>query len=120
MWCSPSTTSGKARYWTGTDRIISLYTRMHEAYFAERVLIPNGRLCDVAFEDLGREPVAVVGSIYESLGLTGFDELQPSLEGYLASIAGYRKNRYGELPEVLRRRIAKDWGRSFDEWGYKQ
>ena len=40
------------------------------------------------------------------------------LEGYLASIAGYLKNRLDELPEPLRGRIANEWGRSFDEWGY--
>jgi omega-hydroxy-beta-dihydromenaquinone-9 sulfotransferase len=97
---------------------MSLYTNIHDAYFEQRSLIPEGRLCDVAFEDLSREPVTVVGSIYESLGLTGFEELRPRLARYLASIAGYRKNRYEGLPEPLRRRIAQDWGRSFDEWGY--
>ena len=67
---------------------------------------------------LEQDPTGVVGSIYESLGLTGFDDLVPRLESYLASIAGYRKNRLDELAEPLRRRIAHDWGRSFDEWGY--
>ena len=60
----------------------------------------------------------MVGSIYEALGLTGFDELRPGLEGYLTSIVGYRKNRHDGLPDPLRRRIAHEWGRSFDEWGY--
>jgi omega-hydroxy-beta-dihydromenaquinone-9 sulfotransferase len=104
----------------GDDQIISVYTEMYDAYFEERDLIPEGRLCDVAFEDLEREPVGVVGSIYESLGLPGFDELRARLEGYLGSIASYRKNRHDELAEPLRRRIAHDWDRSFDEWGYER
>ena len=120
MWCSPSTTSGRDRSQDGDDRIISVYTEMYDAYFEERDLIQDGRLCDVGYEELGREPVGVVGSIYESLGLSGFEELRPRLESYLASIAGYRKNRHDELPEPLRRRIAHDWGRSFDEWGYER
>ena len=93
---------------------------MHDAYFEERHLIPNGRFHDVGFENLARAPVAVVGSIYESLGLSGFEELRPRLESYLASIAGYRKNRHDELPEPLRHRIAHDWRRSFDTWGYER
>jgi hypothetical protein len=40
------------------------------------------------------------------------------LEGYLGTIAGYRKNRHDELAEGLRRRIADEWGRRFDEWRY--
>jgi omega-hydroxy-beta-dihydromenaquinone-9 sulfotransferase len=102
----------------GDDRIISVYTEMYDAYFAERGLIPAGQLCEVSFADLEREPVGVIGSIYDSMGLPGFEELQPGLEGYLASIAGYRKNRHDELPEPVRRRIAHEWGRSFDAWGY--
>ena len=74
---------------------------MYDAYFEERGLIPEGRLCEVGYEDLEREPIGVVGSIYESLGLPGFEDLRPRLEGYLGSIAGYRKNRHDELPEPL-------------------
>jgi LPS sulfotransferase NodH len=100
------------------DRMLSVYTEMYDAYFEERGLIPGGRLCEVSFEDLEREPVGVVRSIYEALGLPGFEDLRPRLESYLGTIADYRKNRHDELPEPLRRRIAQEWGRSFDEWGY--
>ena len=103
----------------GDDRIITVYTEMYDAFFADRGLIPEGRLCEVAYEDLEREPVGVVRSIYEVLGLSGFEDLRPRLEGYLASIAGYRKNRHDELSEPLSRRIAHEWGRSFDEWWYE-
>src|SRR5262249_46245752 len=104
----------------GDDRIISVYTEMYDAYFEERGLIPEGRLCDIGYEDLEQEPVAVVGAIYESLGLSGFDDLRPRLEGYLGTIVGYRKNRHAELPDELRRCIAQEWGRSFDEWSYER
>ena len=60
----------------------------------------------------------MVGSIYKSLRLSGFEELRPGLESYLASNVLYRKNRLDGLAEPLRRRIAHDWGRSFDKWGY--
>ena len=103
----------------GDDRIISVYTEMYDAYFEQRGLIPDGRLFEVGYEDLERKPVDVVGSIYNSLGLAGFEDLRPRLEGYLGSIAGYRKNHHDELPEALRRRIAGEWRRSFEEWGYE-
>jgi omega-hydroxy-beta-dihydromenaquinone-9 sulfotransferase len=93
---------------------------MYDAYFEQGGLIPEGRLCEVGFEELEREPVAVVGAVYQALGLTGFEGLQPRLESYLASIAGYRKNRHDELAESLRRLVSHEWGRSFDEWGYER
>jgi hypothetical protein len=79
-----------------------------------------GRLHDVSYEDLERQPVVVIGSIYESLGLSGFEDVRPRLESYLASIAGYHKNRHGDLPGELRGRIAYEWGRSFNEWEYER
>jgi omega-hydroxy-beta-dihydromenaquinone-9 sulfotransferase len=102
----------------GDDRIISVYAEMYDAYFGERRLVPEGRLYEVGYEDLERDPVGVVGSIYAALGLPGFGDVRPRLESYLGSIAGYRKNRHTDLPDALRRRIADEWGRSFDEWGY--
>jgi omega-hydroxy-beta-dihydromenaquinone-9 sulfotransferase len=102
----------------GDDRIISVYTEMYDAYFEERGLIPQGRLCDVSYENLEREPIGVMQSIYQALGLPGFEDLGPRLEDYLGTIDGYQKNRHDELPEPVRARIAHDWGRSFDEWGY--
>ncbi len=104
----------------GDDRILGVYNEMYDAYFAQRGLIPEGRLCDVGYEELEREPVAVVGAMYQALGLKGFEGLRPRLESYLASIAGYRKNQLDDLPEPLRQRIAHEWGRSFDEWDYKR
>jgi hypothetical protein len=83
-------------------------------------LIPEGKLCEVAFEDLEHDPLNVVGFIYDSLRLPAYDGLRPLQETYLKSIADYRKNRHDELAEPLRRRIANEWGRSFDEWGYER
>jgi hypothetical protein len=103
----------------GDDRILAVYTEMYNAYFEERGLIPEGRLCDVRFEDLECDPIGVVASIYQSLGLAGFDVLRPILDGYLGSIVGYRKNRLDEPSKDLRRRIAIEWRRSFDAWGYE-
>jgi hypothetical protein len=101
------------------DRIISTYAEMYDAFFEERGLIPEGRFCEVGYEELEREPVCVIRGIYEALGLPGFESLRPRLEDYLGSIAGYRKNRHPELPEALRRRIVREWRRSFEEWGYE-
>jgi hypothetical protein len=92
----------------GVDRIFRVYTEMYEAYFEERSLIPEGRLCEVGFEDLERAPAEAVRSIYEALWLPGFEGLRTRPEDYLGSIAGYRKNRHDELPEPLRRRIAHE------------
>ncbi len=83
----------------GDDRILSVYTELYDAFFEERGLIPEGRFCEVAFDDLERDPVGVVGSIYESLGLPGFEDA-PAPAGGLP-----RHDR--RLPQEPARRAAR-------------
>jgi omega-hydroxy-beta-dihydromenaquinone-9 sulfotransferase len=91
----------------GDDSILGIYTEMYDAFFEERGLAPEGRLCEVGYEDLERDPSGVVGSIYESLGLAGFEDTRPRLETYLDSISGYKKNRHPELDARTRPRVAE-------------
>jgi hypothetical protein len=100
------------------SRILRVYREMYDAYFEQRVLIPPGRLCEVAYEDLERDPIDRVGAIFEALGMPDSEAFRPGLEDYLRSIAGYRKNTHPGLPDLLRRRIAREWDRNFEAWGY--
>jgi hypothetical protein len=98
--------------------IIRQYERMYESFFAERQLIPSGNFHEIGFESLEKDPNGELRRAYEALALPKFCNVEPELDRYLASIAGYRKNRFAELPEDARRRIATSWRRCFDEWGY--
>jgi hypothetical protein len=100
------------------DQIIANYRAMHDAYFGQRGLIPAGHLHELAFEELERDPIGQLEAVYDSLGLGALAAVRPRVEGYLASIAGYRKTAHAELSEPLRSRIAQEWRRSFEEWGY--
>jgi hypothetical protein len=91
---------------------------MYEAFFEERGLIPKGQFHEIGFEELERDPVGQIRALYAGLNLPGFDAVRPALEGYVRSLAGYRKNEHAELAPALRRRIAAAWGRNFAEWGY--
>jgi hypothetical protein len=99
--------------------ILQRYTRMFDAFFAERGLIPEGRVHEIRFEDLERDPVGQVCATYERLGLPGFEAFRPRLQQYVDSLAGYRRNQFAELPPDLRQRVASAWQRSFDAWGYR-
>lgn len=100
------------------DRIIRRYNVLYDAFFAERSLIPEGQFHEVAFERLERDPMGEMQRLYESLRLPGFEQFKPKLRRYLDSLADYRKNEFAELDPVWRRKIARAWQRSFDEWRY--
>ena len=100
------------------DEVLRVYTEMYEAYFYDRALIPTGQLVEIAYEDLARDPVGQVRSIYESLSLGAFEPFRPALDAYLVTQAGYRKTRHPQLDAALKARIAAAWSRTFDAWGY--
>ena len=100
------------------DWILRMYRKMYDAYFEERSLIPSGQFHEVRFEQLERNPIGQIAGIYESLQLPDVTHFQAELKSYVSSIADYRKNSFPDLPAELRQRIAKEWRRSFEEWGY--
>jgi hypothetical protein len=99
-------------------QIIRRYQIMYDAFFEEQSLIPPGRFHEVSFEKLEHDPVGEIQTLYETLCLPGFNELQPTLERYVGATASYRKNTYAPLPQSLRSKLAQTWRRSFEAWGY--
>jgi hypothetical protein len=100
------------------NRLIHRYNVMYDAFFAQRSLIPAGCFHEMCFEELERNPERELESLYEALALPGFERLRPTLRTYFQTIEGYQKNRFADLAPDLRDRIATEWARSFQEWGY--
>jgi hypothetical protein len=99
-------------------RTLQQYGEVYEAFFEERGLIPKGHFHEVGFEALEADPIGQVRGIYEALDLPDFGHVEPGLRRYLAAIAGYKKNTLPDLPADGRSCVAKEWRRSFEEWGY--
>lgn len=98
--------------------VIRRYKIMYDAYFEERGLIPESRLCELAFEDLEHDPIGQIRQVYETLDLPGFGTVLPHLEEYVGTLSGYKKNEYPNPSPALRVQIQEAWRRSFEEWDY--
>lgn len=100
------------------ERFLRYYREAYEVFFAERELIPKGRFHELRFEALEADPVGQLRALYEALSLPDFGHVEPALRCYLAANAGYKKNALPELPVDLRKRVANEWRRCFEEWDY--
>ena len=100
------------------DRVLRQYREVYEAYFEQRASIPATRLHELSFEELESNPVGRMRRLYEALGLPDFNSVEPALRAYVDSLRSYRKNEFPPLPPDLRHRIAGEWRRCFEEWGY--
>jgi hypothetical protein len=108
----------RADYRDLEERAFRQYREVYNVFFEERVLIPKGHFHEIGFEELEADPVGQIRGIYEALALPDFRHVEAPLRGYLAAIAGYRKNTVPELSADWRSRVAREWRRCFDEWGY--
>jgi omega-hydroxy-beta-dihydromenaquinone-9 sulfotransferase len=100
------------------QHILRRYTRLHDAFFAQRGLIPKGRIHEIRFDDLERDPEGELETLYAALGLGDFATFRPKLRAYLETLGGYRKNEFQPLDEATRRTVAEAWSRSFETWNY--
>lgn len=101
------------------EHVFSTYLRVHERLEANRKHIDPARFYELRYEDLVRDPLQQMRAMYEHLGLGGFDDVQPRLEQYLASVAGYETNKY-QLTPGQRAEIARRWGQVFRQYGYPE
>lgn len=101
------------------ESVLRVYRTMYDAYFEHRGLIDEGRIVDVAFADLERDPMGQMRRIYEGLNLPDFAEAEPQLRRYVDSLSGYQRNRFEPLAEDRRAEIAAAWGRCFEAFGYE-
>lgn len=98
--------------------ILWRYRAMYEAYLADRALIPDGQLYEVSYHDLVDETIPTLDRIYDTIGLGEFEPARPAVERYLARVNGYRRNRYEEMGDDVRRQVVEQWGAAFEAWGY--
>ena len=100
------------------EHAVREYGALFDAYFEQRGLIPSNRLVELRFEDLEHDPVDQLQRAYESLGLPDFGVVEATVRQYIASLAEYRKNSYPEIEPDVKARLACEWRRCFQEWGY--
>ena len=95
----------------------SSFAVMMRRYMRDRESIPKGNLVEVRFEDIERDPLAELERIYRELKLPGWERARGPVAAYLATLSGYRKNRYRIDPSVIDI-VDRDWGFAVEQWGY--
>jgi hypothetical protein len=98
--------------------IFSVYDRMMHKFLEERRLIPPGNLLEFSFEELENDPVGMLGRIYSTFKLPGFESVKDAFVNYSIQSKGYRKNVHHISKPQLDRILGK-WDFAMKEWGYQ-
>jgi len=100
-----------------SELCFELYEELMSEYWSSRHLIPEGSLCEIAYEDFDNNPHEALKRIYEELDLRSFDSASERATEYLDSLGGYRKNRYSYSRRLMEE-ISKRWRFAIEKLGY--
>lgn len=99
------------------EQVFHDFIQMHERLDDARPLMNTTNFCEVRYEDLVKDPVLVLRTIYRQLGLGDFEQARPKVESYLWEHRGYQVTNH-ELPVGLREEITRRWRHVIDRYGY--
>jgi hypothetical protein len=91
---------------------------IHEETIVEGLRkIPAESIARVKYEDLVVDPLVEMRRIYSELKLPGFEDAQPALQQYIASVAGHQRNRL-VLSSAQKNLVDEKWGMLIREKDY--
>ncbi len=99
------------------EQILKVYKTMYDKYEEDKVLVPEGNLIEVKFEDIEADALEITKKIYSTLNLPGFKEAEADIVAYLDKKKGYKKNKYNYDPRTVEL-VEKNWKFALDRWGY--
>jgi len=122
------------RLWRGLDEVQALHTpnhqqlesyvvqclqRMYAAFHQQRDSIDATRMVDIRYEDLTRDPVQTLRHIYETLRLSDFGSVEPTLQQWVdQEHRQYKRNQHQLAPET-ESMIREAWHEYFQRYGYE-
>jgi hypothetical protein len=101
------------------DYVLDMFVRLTERYEADRRLIPEGRLVELRYEDLIKDPIATMRDIYAKLDIGDFNQAEAPMRAYLEAQKEHRVSEY-ELPPELKRKIIERLSPYIDRFGYRE
>lgn len=99
------------------EYVWTCFTRMYEAFEAQRSLIPPGQLIEMRYEDLVAAPFESIQKIYDELDLGDFEAVKERLNKRLENHASYKTNSHPIDPET-EKEILERWHSYAEKYGY--
>lgn len=100
------------------ERFVALrYQLIMQRWLEDRHLIPSENLIEVRHEDMTADPLPILRRIYQQFRLPGWEQLEPRLQAYVDSLAGYQNNVY-QFDDAQLQRLQPWLGPIAEQLGY--
>ncbi len=101
------------------EYILYSYKELYGKYFTEKHLISKENLVELSYDDFMKNPVDILQTTYEKLGIENFDKAKSSFELYAKKHENYKADTYN-IKEDVRSKVYINWKDSFNKFGYKR
>jgi hypothetical protein len=101
------------------DYVLDMFARLTEDYEADRHVIPKGRLIELRYEDLIKDPISTMRDIYAHVDIGDFAAAEAPMQAYLDAQKEHRVSEY-EMPLELKRKVVERLGPYIDRFGYRE
>jgi len=98
--------------------VIEIYHRAIERYRLDAEMVPAGQLIEIGYDQLTADPLATLASVYDALGLDGFESAEGPVREHLDAVADYERNDFDRLSDRMIELIEREWDVGFRSWGY--
>ncbi len=99
------------------ELILDTFDAIYERFRRDTTALAPETLCEVRYEDLLKNPMAELHTIYRQLKLAGFQQLGPAVETYLASLGDYQRNEF-KIDPATQAKIARRWRWYYQKYNY--
>ena len=103
--------------------ILRQYEILWETYEIDRQLLKSNQLIEVSFDELTKDPISTINSIYDKLQWKLSSEYKSNLEKQLSqntNYKNYQRNKHKSLPLNLKAIVDRRWSDSFHRLGYSK
>jgi len=107
----------RPRYDWLEEYVYSSFERMYRAFAEQKDRIPPENFCELRYEDLVRDPVAQMETVYDHLRLGDFELARPTIATYMQLQKDYKTNRH-QIAPAARAEISRRWGPFMGQYGY--
>ena len=101
------------------DYVLDMFARLTEDYEEDRHVIPKGRLIELRYEDLIKDPISILRDIYARLDIGDFAAAEAPMQAYLDAQKEHRVSEY-EMPPELKRKVIDRLAPYIDRFGYRE
>lgn len=99
--------------------ILETYDRMMRALVEDAAGLSDDVYVELRYEDLDRDPLGAIRTIYDRLDLGDFDRDQLRFSAYLDTVKKFEKNKFSYTDEAAEK-VESRWGAFLDKWRYSR